>query len=171
MAHYGINAPLGCEVISAPTNLKLINSGGVLLNIANNFPAKESQTYTGTRSINGSTEATKTITTNALTTLFRVFDSVQTNGDGSGEILVNAYGSTGKRATYKLLICVDDSGASITTVATVGKTAGGAADEPSFTFGIYAGGDVHITRVNTTVSGTFDFVIYSQGDLYPRNLS
>ena len=171
ITHYGIYAPLGCAVASSQENLKFINSGGTLLNIGNSYPTTETLKYSGVRNVAGVTKTTKTITTNAATTLFRVFDSLQTNGDASGEILINAYGSTGKRATYKLLVCVDTTTASIALVSSVGKTAGAAADEPSFTFAIAWNGDVSATRVASTPSGVFDFVIYGQGDLYPRNLS
>lgn len=169
--HYGIYSPLGCEVIADPKSLKFINATSKLLDIENDFPTFESQTFHGHRNVSGVTKATKSISTNAATTLVRVFNSEQSNGDGSGEVLVTAYGPTGKSAVYKLLVSVDDSGASITTLGSAGKTSGAAADEPSFTFGVYAGGDIHITRVAATPSGDFDFIIHARGDMYPRNLS
>lgn len=172
LAHYGINAPLGCEINADVKNLKYINSGGTLLNIPNNYPLPETQMYHGARAMDGKASGSRTITTNASVTLCRIFDSLQTNGDGSGELLVNVYSSTGKRATYKLLVCADtNTAASITQLAAIGSTSGAAADDPAFTFGIYAGGDIYVNRIGSTVSGTFDFVVQGQGDVYPRFLS
>lgn len=169
--HYGIHSPQNCRVITCQKNLKFQNVSGSLLNIANNIQlVEDSQEYRTKRNVSGTAQGSVNVVDNSTTTIFRVFDSEQNNGIALGEVTVCMYSTVDdSRAIYKLLVSSGEN-QDLQLVSSAGDTSGANANDPAFTFGIFASGDVYVNRVGAT-AGLFDYVVHGQNDLYPRVLS
>lgn len=77
----------------------------------------------------------------------------------------SALTSSSKSATYELLVHKGIGGASVTLIAAAGATAGGAADEASFTFGIDGPNNRLLATPVGATSGTFYFHMSCTGNI------